>query len=77
MPLFGKIRSCRNQRAKREGVPPYVLITNVQLARIVKAKPQSNSELEKIEGIGRAKIEKFGAELLELLNVSTGGTYGS
>jgi len=70
MGLFNLLRDWRSQRCKKEGVPPYVLVTNLQLAHIVKSRPQSLTELMKIEGIGKAKADKYGEDLLKISKIS-------
>jgi superfamily II DNA helicase RecQ len=37
--VFDRLRAWRNGRAQSEGVPPYVLLTNRQLAEVVKRQP--------------------------------------
>lgn len=66
MGLFNLLRDWRSERSKKEGVPPYVLFTNVQLAQIVKSRPQSFADLLKIDGIGRAKADKYGQDILKI-----------
>jgi ATP-dependent DNA helicase RecQ len=51
-------------------VPPYVLATNKQLAEIVKSRPQSMAELMMIEGIGKAKAEKYGPDILGISKIN-------
>ena len=68
LPLFNALQSWRAEPAKREGVPVYLICTNAQLARIVKARPRSLSEIGAIKGIGKAKLEHSGADLLALLS---------
>jgi superfamily II DNA helicase RecQ len=70
MGLFNLLRDWRSQRCKKEGVPPYVLMTNVQLAHIVTQRPQSLVELMKIEGVGKAKADKYGEEILKISKIS-------
>lgn len=41
VPLFNALRDWRNERSKKEGIPPYIIFTNRQLAAIVTARPQS------------------------------------
>jgi superfamily II DNA helicase RecQ len=41
-------------------------MTNVQLAHIVKQRPQSLTELMKIEGVGKAKADKYGEDILRI-----------
>jgi superfamily II DNA helicase RecQ len=70
MGLFNLLRDWRSQRCKKEGVPPYVLVTNVQLAHIVKSRPQSLAELMKIEGVGKAKADKYGEDILKISKIT-------
>ena len=67
LPLFNTLRDWRAERSKRDGVPPYVIGTNRQFAAMVKTRPQSLSKLAEIEGFGKAKLEKYGEEILALL----------
>ena len=70
MGLFNFLRDWRSQRCKKEGVPPYILFTNHQLAMIVKKRPQSLSELTQIDGIGKGKAEKYGEEVLSISKIN-------
>ena len=67
IPLFNALRDWRLERARRERIPPYVVCTNRQLAAMIKARPQSVSKLGAIDGVGKAKLEKYGQELLAIL----------
>ncbi len=71
MGLFTLLREWRGKKAKKEGLPPYILATNKQLATIVKVKPQSITELLKIEGVGEGKAKKYGEEILSLTKIDT------
>jgi DNA helicase-2/ATP-dependent DNA helicase PcrA len=62
-----KLREWRYARSKAESVPPYILLTNKQLAAIIQAKPRSLEALGKIDGVGPAKLEKYGKEILEVI----------
>ena len=53
--------------SKKEGIPPYIICNNVQLARIVVKRPSSLNALQEIEGIGKSKIEKYGKEILQII----------
>jgi ATP-dependent DNA helicase RecQ len=67
LPLFNALRDWRSERSKRDGVPPYVICTNRQFAAMVKARPHSLAALAEVEGFGKAKLDKYGAELLAML----------
>lgn len=70
MGLFNLLREWRTQRCKKEGVPPYILFTNQQLAMIVKKRPQSLTELTQIDGIGKGKAQKYGEDVLSISKVN-------
>lgn len=65
--LFDRLRLWRNSRAQAEGVPPYVLLHNRQLAQLARLRPQTLTALREIDGIGEAKAGRFGGDLLKML----------
>ena len=64
--IWQALRSWRMQRAQAEEVPAYVIFGDKTLRDLVEKLPQSLSELHDIYGLGEAKIDKFGEELLTL-----------
>jgi len=66
-PLFEALRKWRNQRAKQDGRPPYVLFTNAQLAAIASSRPESQTALAAIEGVGTARVRDYAEEVLVLV----------
>jgi ATP-dependent DNA helicase RecQ len=66
-PLFEALRSWRRDRAKEQGVPPYVIFHDSTLREVAARKPASLSELSTIEGIGDTKLERHGESLLDAL----------
>lgn len=67
-PLFNILRQWRNERAKKDKVPPYVLFTNKELAEISVKSPETLVSLSTVEGVGKAKIEKYGKDVLKIVN---------
>jgi len=61
---FSRLRDLRKEIATAEAVPVYAVFTNEQLARVVQTRCQSKADLEAVEGIGAARIEKYGMQLL-------------
>ena len=51
-------------------MPVYTIFTNEQLAQMVKARAATKGDLEKIAGLGDARMEKYGARMLDVLNAS-------
>ena len=44
-----------------------MIANNRQLAKIIRLKPTSREALGRVEGIGEAKIAKYGDQILEIL----------
>jgi len=65
--VFSRLRDWRKAVAEKEGVPVYVVLTNEQLAQLVQKKTRSKAGLKEIEGVGDARVEKYGDALLQLL----------
>lgn len=66
--LFSKLREVRKALAEKENLPPYAVFTNEQLAEVAKARCATGAELGKIEGIGPARLEKYGAAVLAAIS---------
>lgn len=66
-PLFNVLRDWRNQQAQTEGIPPYVICTNRQLAEVAHRRPASLNKLAAVEGLGKAKLERYGAAILTIV----------
>jgi superfamily II DNA helicase RecQ len=76
--LYVRLRDTRKRLAERDGVPPYAVVTNEQLAEIVRRDARTLAELGAIEGIGPARVQKYGAALTEAVAVGvTSGAPGA
>jgi DNA helicase-2/ATP-dependent DNA helicase PcrA len=65
--LFEALRSWRAERAKDLGQPAYCVFTDATLEAIAERKPVSVAALVEIPGIGQAKLDKFGDDVLSLV----------
>jgi len=65
--VFAKLRTLRKTLADQEGVPAYALFTNEQLADMVRRRVQSLAGFTDIDGVGQARVEKYGEAFLRLL----------
>jgi superfamily II DNA helicase RecQ len=68
--LYADLRAWRKATAEREGVPVYAVFTDDQLAEIVRRRVTTLAALGKIEGVGPARLERYGAVLLARLPAS-------
>ncbi|MEZ5340182.1 MAG: ATP-dependent DNA helicase UvrD2 [Acidimicrobiales bacterium] len=66
-PVFDALREWRRKRAKGADVPAYVIFNDKTLRAIAKAQPTSKAKLASIAGIGPAKLERFGGEVIDLV----------
>jgi ATP-dependent DNA helicase RecQ len=48
-------------------VPPYVVASDRTLRDVARLRPGDRSQLEQAHGIGPAKAERYGAELLAVV----------
>ena len=71
------MRALRKQLAEAEGVPVYTILTNAQLADLARTVPQTKTTLGAMEGLGPAKLDRYGEPLLALLRtMSASGSPG-
>ena len=67
-PLYSVLKKWRLETAKAEDRPAYVIFHNSTLAEIVRRGPRSREELAEVPGVGPAKLERYGDELLAVLS---------
>ena len=64
---FERLRKWRLERAKTDSVPPYVVFSDEALHGIVNAQPRLLEDLLSVRGVGQVKMERYGAEVLKVL----------
>ncbi|WP_189693325.1 ATP-dependent DNA helicase UvrD2 [Sinomonas cellulolyticus] len=64
---FEALRAWRLERAKESDIPAFVVFTDATLTAIAEARPASLAELAQVAGVGRAKLERYGEGVLEVL----------
>src|SRR5581483_7189104 len=65
--LFERLRSLRRLLADRQGVPPYVVFTDLTLSELAARRPSSLIDMRAVRGIGDAKLERYGQAFLAVL----------
>jgi DNA helicase II / ATP-dependent DNA helicase PcrA len=66
-PAFGALREWRLERAKADEVPAYVVFHNATLVEIAERQPSTLAELALVPGVGPAKLERYGDDILAAL----------
>ena len=69
-PTYFALKEWRLKRSKRDEVPAYVVFHNSTLAEIAARRPQTITELASVPGVGPAKLERYGPEVLEALEAA-------
>ncbi|MCG7468049.1 ATP-dependent DNA helicase UvrD2 [Corynebacterium sp. ACRPE] len=65
--VFAALRSWRSQVAREEKVPAYVIFSDATLQAISEELPSDEAELLSISGVGPSKLERYGAQVLEVI----------
>ena len=67
-PVFDRLKGWRRKRAEADGVPAYVVFSNKTLEEIAARKPRDWADLAAVSGVGPAKLERYGDEVLAIVS---------
>jgi ATP-dependent DNA helicase RecQ len=65
--LYHILRAIRKKVAKDKGLPPYVIFQDPSLEEMATTYPTTVEELSRVNGVGRGKVDKFGAPFIEAI----------
>ena len=65
--LFEALRAWRKGEASTQGVPPYVIFHDRTLFEIARVRPPSLAALGAVNGVGQAKLDRYGAAVLAVV----------
>jgi ATP-dependent DNA helicase RecQ len=65
--VFEQLRAWRGAAAKEQGVPAYVIFHDATLRQIASQSPSTLTELSTVNGVGDAKLAKYGQQILDIL----------
>lgn len=66
--LVSMLKNLRKEIGKQKDIPPYVIFQDTSLDEISIHYPLTKEELLNISGVGKGKVERYGAEFLSLIN---------
>lgn len=69
--LFEKLRELRRRLAQEQHIPPYVVFGDRTLQEMSRYLPQSPEGLMQMSGVGREKLQRYGAAFLEVIQTYT------
>ncbi len=64
--LYSLLKEWRAAAARERSIPAYVVFTDVTLQVIAERRPRSAAELVAVPGVGRVKLDRYGADVLDL-----------
>lgn len=65
--LFAMLKDLRKKVAKKRNLPPFVIFQDPSLADMSIQYPVSMEEMQKIQGVGQGKAQRYGKEFFELI----------
>ena len=65
--LFAILRSLRMEIARDQGIPPYIVFSDVTLREMARYFPIDEEELSGISGVGMKKLEAYGPQFMEAI----------
>ena len=64
------MKALRLDFAKNQNLPAYTIFHDITLLQMSKLLPKNENDLLEIEGVGLAKLRKYGKSFLDLINNS-------
>ena len=68
--LAEQLRGWRRQTAEARGWPPFAVFSDHTLRDLARVRPTNLENLREVHGIGDAKLQSFGAELIAIISKS-------
>ena len=66
-PVFEALRQLRSELARELSLPPYMIFHDATLRAIAEQRPASLDALARVGGVGAAKLERYGEQVLATL----------
>lgn len=65
--IFDRLREKRLELARKQNVPPYVVLHDRTLMEMVKTRPTTLDQMSALDGVGRVKLDRYGQIFLDVL----------
>jgi ATP-dependent DNA helicase RecQ len=67
-PLLSALKAKRRALAEAAGVPAYIVFNDRTLIEMAETRPASLDEMARVGGVGATKLDRYGADFLEVIN---------
>ena len=64
---YDELRLWRGRVAKRDGLPPFLVFSNREMAEVANRAPSTLAALQEVDGVGEAKARRWGEEILAVI----------
>ena len=61
------LRKKRMELARKQRVPAFMIFSDRSLHDMAKIKPQNEAEFLEVSGVGQAKMQKYGATMIQVI----------
>lgn len=65
--MISKLKAYRMEQSRKEKCKPYYIFNDAQMNDLLDKFPQNKEELLKVSGFGNVKVEKYGDDILKIL----------
>ncbi len=66
--IYGYLNQWRNEKSEQLNQKKFMICHNSELLHLAQYKPSNLDELQQIKGFGKQKADKFGEDILAILN---------
>jgi DNA helicase II / ATP-dependent DNA helicase PcrA len=64
--LYERLRTWRTEQASAQSLPAYCVFTDATLTAIAETLPADHAALLRVPGVGKAKLDKYGADVIAI-----------
>jgi ATP-dependent DNA helicase RecQ len=68
--LYLSLKQERSEIAHEAGIPAYRIFHDATLVAMASARPHSLAELAEVHGVGQAKLEAYGPQMLAVIKAA-------
>ena len=68
LPIYKALRQYRYEKSKAENIKAYYVFKNDELIEIIRLMPTAPGQLRSIRGFGEGKIQKYGSDIVSIVN---------
>lgn len=66
--MFKELKGFRLNKSREENIKPYFIFNDNQLKDLISKMPRSKEELQAVNGFGEVKANKYGNDIIEIIN---------